>query len=211
VGRPAGARNKDFEERREALATALWGALAELGPGASLRDLATRVDATPSTLKHYFGDRAGVFRAAATFVRTGGQRYMELGAVPMADDARGSLVASLQMLVAGWTLFGVGRAQAVGLGEGLVSADRGPVYVTEMLEPVVDTYERLITALARRGDLPPPPDVRLAALALVSPVLVALLHQDTLGGRACRPLDLDAFVPAHVDGWLRGFGALSVS
>jgi AcrR family transcriptional regulator len=206
VARPAGARNKDFDERRAALARALWDALVALGPGASLRDLAAHVDATPRTLKHYFGDRAGTFAAAAGDMRARGRAFMDLGAVPMGTDARASLITSVQMLTGAWVQFGVGRAQAVGLGEGLVAEDRGPVYVAELLEPVVDTYERLIAALMERGDLPPVQDLRVAALALIGPVFVALLHQDTLGGVRCRPLDLDAFVPAHVDGWLRGYG-----
>ena len=43
-----------------------------------------------------------------------------------------------------------------------------------------------------------------AALTLLSPVLLALLHQDALHGRRCRPLDVEAFVHTHVRSWLSG-------
>ncbi|WP_437929371.1 hypothetical protein WMF37_08890 [Sorangium sp. So ce291] len=42
-----------------------------------------------------------------------------------------------------------------------------------------------------------PCDLRHAALALLGPLLLALLHQGPLGGRVCGPLDLDAFAATH--------------
>ena len=46
--------------------------------------------------------------------------------------------------------------------------------------------------------------VGAAALALVGPVVLALLHQVDLLGSACRPLDIDAFIEVHIQGWLEG-------
>ena len=48
------------------------------------------------------------------------------------------------------------------------------------------------------------PNVRFGALSLVSPVFLALMHQDSLDGSACRPLDLEEMIPAHVEAWIRG-------
>lgn len=57
-----------------------------------------------------------------------------------------------------------------------------------------------------RGDLPRA-DVRIGALDLLAPVLVALVlvalpHQEQLDGARCRPLDMDAFCSEHLRRWL---------
>ena len=40
---------------------------------------------------------------------------------------------------------------------------------------------------------------------MMGPVILALLHQNELYGSRCRPLELEAYLDAHVDGWLRGY------
>ena len=79
----------------------------------------------------------------------------------------------------------------MGLIESLSAPDVGPTFLDTMLDPfVVALAERLQTHIARREmrDV----DTRLAAMAIISPILVAALHQKHLGGEACRPLDPDA-------------------
>lgn len=49
--------------------------------------------------------------------------------------------------------------------------------------------------------------LRVAALAYLSPLLVALLHQHDLAGVTCRPLDLEAFLAAHTSRFVRAYGA----
>ncbi len=49
------------------------------------------------------------------------------------------------------------------------------------------------------------PDARVAALALLSPVLMALFHQHQLQGRRCRPLDLEVFIERRLDGFMKGY------
>jgi len=82
----------------------------------------------------------------------------------------------------------------------------GPVYVTNMLEPILTGFEKQIASrLTAKGF--DATRARHAALSLVSPVLLALLHQEALHGSTCRPLDIDAFVETHLqhflDGWIR--------
>jgi AcrR family transcriptional regulator len=203
VARPTGRRNHDFDERKATLAGALSAALIDLGPGASLRDLAAAVGASPSSLRHYFGSRDGVFDAVAAHQRALAAPYFAAVAVPMAPDLRGALTAALGFFRVGWTQFGVDRLHATALAEGLLSGPRGPSYVTHTLEPSLGAFEALLEALAARGDLCPG-DARQRALSLVGPVLLALLHQTRLGGDACRPLDVEAFLAAHVDAWIGG-------
>jgi hypothetical protein len=91
----------------------------------------------------------------------------------------------------------------LGLGEGFTDARLGMAYVNELLEPTVQTAERLLADLDDHGLLHVP-DARAAALGLVGPVVIALLHQDSLHGARCRPLDVEAFLDRHVEAFLNG-------
>ena len=48
-------------------------------------------------------------------------------------------------------------------------------------------------------------DTRHAALMLLSPLLLALLHQNDLGGTRCRPLSLPALIDEHVRVFARAY------
>lgn len=204
MGRPPGSRNADHERIRDALADRLASRLlAPGGPQASLRAYADAAAVSVPTLRHYFGDREGVIRAALQALRRRGDPWLAWTRDPGEGDARASLTEFLRLLVVGWRDFGVGAIQASGLAAGLGGA--GSVYLEEILEPVQQALEARIAALVARGELPPR-DPRTAALALLAPVFVALLHQVQLDGRRCRPLELDRFVDELVDKWLHGWG-----
>lgn len=78
----------------------------------------------------------------------------------------------------------------------------GPGYLDGVLEPTVMAVEARMSVHASRGETVFAADdalaVRTAALAFLSPILVALLHQHALAGTKCRPLDIDAFLSLHV-------------
>jgi hypothetical protein len=82
---------------------------------------------------------------------------------------------------------------------------QGPAYLQELLEPFLQAAEQLLVELVRRGRLKPL-EPRGAALALLAPILFALIHQDHLGGRGQRPLDVTAFARSHAAMILRGIG-----
>jgi hypothetical protein len=48
-------------------------------------------------------------------------------------------------------------------------------------------------------------DTRHAALALLSPVILALLHQAELGGAKDHPLDVDRFLSDHAAAFARAY------
>lgn len=101
-------------------------------------------------------------------------------------------------VVFGWR-DGLGAIHRLGMTYGLSTPDFGPTYLTSVLEPTLRTAEARLARHVADGRLPPL-DLRAAALSLVAPVVMSLLHQDTFGGTVTRPLDVEAFVVLHA-GW----------
>lgn len=159
----------------------------------------------PSTLRHYFGGRDGVFSAIVAHQHALAAPHLAAAATPAADGLKPALSQALLGLRLAWRHFGVDAVHATALAEGLLAPSRGPAYLDHTLEPTLQAYEALLSALVARGDLPGDLPVRAAALALVGPVLLALLHQSRLGGERCRPLDEPAFIEAHLDAWIAGW------
>ena len=205
MGRTRGSKNPDHDEKRRALSAAVIPRLLELGPAASLRDLAAAAGVSVPTLRHYFEDRDGVVAAAMGEMLRQGRPHLEATAKPRRGGLRPSLVAMMRSVLEGWRRFGVGRIYGAGLALGLHDPVLGPAYVSQLLEPLLQAVEARLEQHRCWGELGEH-DVRFAALALVSPVVLALLHQDGLGGQACRPLDVDAFVRTHVDAFVRAYG-----
>jgi AcrR family transcriptional regulator len=203
--RPSGRRNLDFDAKRTALARRAREAMLKRGTGASLREIAEASETSLTNLRHYFGDRDGLFAAALEVASAEGNPWQELTMRLEGDDAGDVLRRYFELLVVGWRQFGVGRLFEMSIAEGLGSATRGPSTVNHVLEPTLGAVEVLLSRLVERGALPPL-EPRAATLSLVSPVLVALLHQDGLFGSGCRELDVPAFVQVHVDAWLKGYG-----
>lgn len=205
VARTPGSRNAGYEEARLALARRVRPALLkEDGVRASLRELARSADVSVATLKHYFGDRPGILKAVMETMRIDGAPYMAQASLPVDGELRGSLETFLRRMVSAWERHHVGTMHAAMLAEGLSSRALGPDYVTLMLEPFLQTGEALLRRHIEQGDLAPC-DVRHASLTLLGPILLALLHQDSLGGARCRPLKLPELVTAHVSAFLAAF------
>ncbi len=207
MARPAGKKNADFEAKAKAQLSALSQAWLALGPGASLRELCERAELSPTNVRHYWGDREALVRAMLEHLESEGRPHMERAVLTRGKDAESTLRLFLHDVAGAWVRFGVGRIHGVTLAEGLgVSGEAasGPAYVQHILEPTLQTLERLLQRLVQEGQLPPL-DARVAGLALLGPLVLALLHQDNLGGAQCRPLDLPSFLDAHLSGWLRGY------
>lgn len=207
VARTPGSRNTNFEARKRDLALAAADALIgpEGGP-ASFRSLVAATGASASVLQHYFGAHEGLVRAAFQAVHDEGAPYNRAMADPGDRPLAASLTDAAAFLRRGWA-YGVGTLQAAGLVHGLKSPTLGPAYVEMLLEPTIQSVEARLGVHRARGELRAEADLRFAALAFVSPLFLALLHQGELTGVACRPLDVDAFVAAHVEGFVAGWGA----
>lgn len=206
MARPAGSRNADHDAKRAALVDAVVPVILGAGPERpSLRELARAAGVRPNTLRHYFGDRDGVVQAAFERIATkGGDRQAwarSLAALPPREGLR----AMLHAVVGGWQRGALGGMHAAGLAEGMGHPTIGRTYIERILDPSLRVIEALLADWTAQGLLRAT-DPRTAALALFSPIMLALLHQRELDGAHCRPLDLAALVDVHVDHFLDGWG-----
>ncbi|ATB38146.1 TetR family transcriptional regulator [Cystobacter fuscus] len=204
MGRISGARNRDHEETRSKLAQSLAQQLLLAGgTHPSLRTLAEGAGVDPGTLRHYFGDRQGVMQAAFEHLMKFGQERRDW-AKSLADlPAREAFHHLLEQIAAGWT-GSLGGMHAAGFAEGMSDSELGQLYISSIFEPTLNALEELLIVFHARGELSVP-DARVAGLALLSPVLMALFHQYQLHGRRCRPLDLTVFIARHLDGFMKGY------
>jgi len=202
MGRRTGSRNADYTRSRDSivdrLATSiLWSDRYNL----SFNQLARAAGVAPATLRHYLGDRDGVLAATFARLHRAGAPYLAEAASSPRGPPERSLRWFLDDLCEGWKA-GAGRAHALGLSEGLGHRPLGEAYVGHLLEPTLQAVEARIARHVADGELGRC-NLRHAALELLGPVVLALLHQDALGGAAVRPLDLGRFLDDHVARFLR--------
>lgn len=207
MGRNKGSRNKDFEEERRAIAERTAGFFfSGASEVPSFRELAKIAGVTPTTLRHYFPTRDHLLVAALEIAHESGREEIarSAGRGEELPPLGASMTGYLNHFVFGFHA-GVGNLFSFGLTAGLGNANVGPAFVGQVLEPTLVALEERLVVHRARGELAPC-DTRLAALSLVSPVLVALLHQFPLGGATCRPLDVQAVIGEQVERFVRAYG-----
>jgi len=209
MARPKGARNADHAETRTRLLALVRKRL--LSPGgarASFRELASAAGVSPATLRHYFVDREDLVAKTFEALHAEGAPFILEAATSPRGRVDESLAWFVQGLLYAWRNSGVGAAHGLGLAAGLGDPTLGPSYVTELLEPTLQAAEARLGLHAASGELEVG-DAREAALVLVSPIVLALLHQEGLAGRQCRPLDVETFARAHVKRFIASYAAKS--
>jgi len=207
MSRPVGARNALFEERRTALIARARERLSlQSGESPSFRELALAAGVSVATLRHYFGTREALIKAVfAHYLREGQRHLQRTRALDIGDeDFAVSITDFLQRVVRGWTVGFVGSLHRIGLAEGLRHPGTALDYLQDVLEPTLQALEARLEASVLRGEIIDC-DTRHAALMLLSPLLLALLHQHDLGGTRCRPLALPALIDEHVKVFVRAY------
>lgn len=205
MARTAGARNHDHEARRRELLNRMRARLSEVGASrASWRELAAAAGVGLSTLAHHFGKREDVVRAILLANGEEGRAPLAVLAEPSGPFAP-SVRDALDHLALGLR-FGVGEMLALGLIEGLRQPGLGPAFVDASLEPVIHAAAARLRAHQERGEMRAA-DPRVAALALVSPVILADLHQVQLGGAMGHPLAMADLLDQHAGAFVRAYRA----
>jgi AcrR family transcriptional regulator len=173
-------------------------------PPASLRELAAAAGVTIPTLRHYFGKRDDL--VAALLADLGKQGEAHVTRVAMADLPFRESIADYVAYVRLGFRFGLAEIHTLGLREGLRQDRLGPAYLNAILEPTIQALETKFALHQAKGDMRHC-DTRVAALQLLSPLIIVFLHQNELCGDRVRPLDIDGFCTDHIDIFVKGFAA----
>lgn len=198
MGRPIGKRNAGYVARRRALALAAAGGLVNAqGEPGTLKDLAEAANVSVPTIKHYFQDRDGAIQAALAATMETIHDQLLANPINLKVPAEDALIDFFRRLAQEWRTNGLGRIHAAALSLGLGHPQRGPIYIDQVLDPILALVEAHLRRRVGRGELRLP-STRYGAQALTTPILFALLHQDHLGGARHHPIDLDDFIAAHV-------------
>lgn len=206
MARRPGDRNRDYEQKRALILDALQGRLLqEDAAQISMNEMAEVAGVSLSTLRHHLGDRSELLAAVLA-------RHGALGA-PHLASLREEPAVDLDTSIRG-TMHGIVIALENGLAEilanglmvGLRQPVIGPSFLNNLLEPVQQALELRLERHLKKGELLPC-DLRIAALSLIAPVLLAGLHQRGLGGCRLRPLELHGLVDGVVDAFLRAYAA----
>jgi AcrR family transcriptional regulator len=206
MARPQGARDKDYDARRLTLASALRVRLADRsGPPPSYAELAKAAGVSLATLRHYFGSRDEAVASVLRLHGALGEPHLTLLATPLPDFAV-SIGAAVDQIAEGLAEPLVAQLHAVGLAEGLAHATIGPTYLTDILEPTMVALEARLAGHMQAGHMRAA-DLRAAAIMLISPLVLARLHQGWLGGSVTRPLSEPEHRAALAEAFVRAYAS----
>lgn len=208
MSRPKGSKDADHEAKRRDLLSKMTTRLMRREVARpSLRDLAGAAEVTVPTLRHYFGDRQAVIDAVlADCLRVGreGLEAQRTSDKPFAESIRIYADALIRALQAPRPVR-LGDIFAVSLAEGFLDPDIGASALNHIVEPTLQVLEARLEEHMRRGDMVQT-DARAAGLMLLSPLLVACLHQDQLNGAHVRPLSTQALAASVSEAFVRAYG-----
>ncbi len=204
--RPLGSINIRHRERREELLRRVSDRLLEArGAKISFKEMATSADVSIPTLRHYFGSRDVLVQTVFTAIHDVGRPYLARAA-----NAVFSFPASMEeaasSLLEGVRRGGTHRIHALGLTEGFDHKTLGPAYLDSILEPSLQALETRFAAHQQRGEMIQT-SPRHAAIAFISPLLIAALHQYKLEGLKVRPMSLTDLAKDHVQAFIRAYAA----
>jgi AcrR family transcriptional regulator len=210
LARTKGARNADYEAKRRELLGRLLPRFVDRAQGRpSFRQFAAAAGVTMPTLRHYFGDRADVVAAVLEEYRRLGDRRLELVSTAAADFET-SIHDFARDLVRGMQAPGgpvrLGDVFSASLSEGLADRAISLLALRYVVDPAVDALKRRLEAHVERGEMREG-DLHAAALTLIAPILLAVLHQDQLGGACVRPVVLDDLAANVADAFVRAYRA----
>jgi AcrR family transcriptional regulator len=208
LARTKGARNADYDAKRRELLARLLPRFVDRAQGRpSFRQFAAAAGVTMPTLRHYFGDRSNVVAAVLEEYRRQGDKRLEIVATPA-----GGFESSVRQFAHG-LIFGMqapggavrlGDVFSASLSEGLTDPEISPLALRYVVDPAVEALERRLSVHIARGEMREA-DVRAAALMLISPLLLAVLHQDQMSGALSHPVALHELAANVADAFIRAY------
>ncbi|WP_419253559.1 TetR/AcrR family transcriptional regulator [Caulobacter sp. ErkDOM-YI] len=207
MSRPKGSLAADHETKRRDLLTKMTTRLMHRQAARpSLRDLAGAAEVSVPTLRHYFGGRQAVVDAVlADCLRVGrdGLDAQRSSDRPFAESIQGYAEALIRALQAPRPVK-LGDIFAVSLAEGFLDPQIGASALNHIVEPTLQVLEARLEEHMRRGEMIQA-DARAAGLMLLSPLLVACLHQDQLNGTHVRPLSTQDLALSVSEAFVRAY------
>ena len=189
--RAIGTRNVDYASKRSKLVDTLTDTIlsSDQFKRPSLRLLAQSAGVTEPTLKHYFGSREALITEIIKACAARAKPFWNSIAAPPIDVGS-AIDAYFTMSQLGIADGGFARAHIFGFVEGLADTEVAKVYLLELLEPAIAVLEtRLKPVLDKNISTE---RLRAAALIMFSPMLIAVLHQQSFGGSEIKPMHLNA-------------------
>ncbi len=203
MARAKGAKDTNHAEKRRELLAKVGARLLQGGrPRPSVRQLANASGVSVSTLAHYFDDRDSMVAEVLKYYRFRGQPFMTILATTPDEGLEASVRDFLNAFMSVLQRVQVGDILALGLAEGLFHPQLGQACVREILDPAVDALAARLTGHLKRGEMTGV-DPRHGALILLSPLMLASLHQHQLHGADISAVDLGALIDTQA----RGFSA----
>jgi AcrR family transcriptional regulator len=181
-------------------------------PRPSLRELASAAGVSVPTLRHYFGARPqvidAIFEECLRLGRDGldAQRRSEKPFDDSIHDYSRALIRALAME----REVRLGDLIAVSLGEGLLDVGISRSTLQHIIDPTIEALEARLRTHIERGEMIDT-DARAAALMLVSPLLLASLHQDQLHGAAHHPMCLETTAETVSAAFVRAYRATAAA
>lgn len=202
--RPKGSRDREYDARRLALMAFARAHLSSpAGRNASWRELATACHVSVSTMNHYFSSRGDLVSAIIRHAEQEGVPYLVMASIPSGTFSA-SIGELVSMLSRGFE-HGVLPLQIIGLAEGFADRQIGESYLGHHLEPVLTAIAARLEAHMDAEDMMRT-NARFAAIQLLSPLLVAYLHQNALGGNQTYPMSIQDFLEQHAQTFVRAYG-----
>jgi AcrR family transcriptional regulator len=174
----------------------------------SLRDLAHSAGVTTPTLRHYFGGRREVLDAILEENLRLGRAGLDAQSASEAPFAQsmGDYARNLVRALTAEREIRLGDVFAVSLAEGLLDEGISASTLRHVVDPTIETLVSRLRGHVERGEMIET-DLRAAALMLISPLLVAALHQHQLNGARSNPFSLMALADAASAAFIRAFEA----
>ncbi len=207
--RPKGSRDANHEtKRRELLHRMTVRMMRREVVRPSMRELASSAQVSVPTLRHYFGGRGELMAAMLAECLRQGRQGLDAQSrsdQPFAQSMQDYALALVRALAAPRDVR-LGDVFAVSLAEGLLDPEVSRPALEFIIDPTLETLEARLRVHMARGEMIQT-DARGAALMLLSPLLLASLHQDQLKGAAHRPLALEALAADLSAAFVRAYAA----